>query len=129
MKNAIAFCAMFVCLHAQATTYYVSNSGSNASNGTSAATAWQTISKVNSTSFVAGDNILFERGGVWREQLTIPSSGAAGNPITFSAYGSGAKPVFNCADVKTGWTNAGSNQWYKNNPNPFTNQAMVVVNG
>ncbi|NOX09652.1 MAG: hypothetical protein GXP22_09250, partial [Gammaproteobacteria bacterium] len=35
----------------------------------------------------AGDNVLFNRGDVWTEQLDIKVSGVAGLPITFGAYG------------------------------------------
>lgn len=85
-------------------TYYVKNSGDNNASGLSDESAWQTISKVNSTSFKPGDTILFKRGGVWREQLTVTSSGSEGKPITYSAYGSGNNPEINGADVITGWT-------------------------
>jgi len=39
--------------------YYVSTSGSDANPGTQAL-PWQTISKVNSTTFGAGDRIFFQ---------------------------------------------------------------------
>jgi len=75
-------------------TYYVdATGGSDSNDGLSEANAWKTISKVNSSSFNPGDSILFKRGEVWREQLTIPSSGSSGNPITFGAYGSGDNPL------------------------------------
>jgi hypothetical protein len=76
----------------QGGTYYVSNAGSDQNDGQTPATAWKTISKVNSTYFEPGNSIYFKRGDTWREQLTIPSSGAAGNPITFGAYGQGPQP-------------------------------------
>jgi hypothetical protein len=76
----------------QGGTYYVSNVGSDLNDGRTPATAWKTISKVNSTSFNPGNSISFKRGDTWREQLTIPSSGVAGNPITFGAYGQGPQP-------------------------------------
>jgi hypothetical protein len=81
-------------LTAQATDYYVSNSGNDGNNGTSTGTAWKTLAKVNATTFVAGDTISLERGGVWREKLspTSQTDGTAGNPVIFQAYGSGAKP-------------------------------------
>src|SRR5579871_5989459 len=75
-------------------TYYVSPSGNDLNNGLSAGSPWKTLAKVNSSSFQPGDNVLFQRGGEWRESLTVPSSGAAGNPITFADYGTGAKPKF-----------------------------------
>jgi hypothetical protein len=75
------------------TAYYVdAANGSDANNGTSPATPWKTINKVNTSVFVPGDSILFKRGGTWRETLTPPSHGASGNNITFGAYGSGDLP-------------------------------------
>jgi hypothetical protein len=79
---------------ASATTYYVSSStGNDSNNGTSSATAWQTIAHVNGQSFQPGDSVMFKRGDVWNESLTPASSGSSGNPITFDAYGSGAAPT------------------------------------
>lgn len=81
-----------------AATYYVdATGGSDAANGTSTGTAWQTIAKVNSSSFGAGDSILFKRGETWAEKLIPPNSGAIGNPITHAAYGSGALPIIQAA--------------------------------
>jgi parallel beta-helix repeat protein len=96
-----------------ATNYYVSNTGDDSKEGTTTQTAWKTLNKVNNTKFAPGDSILFERGGVWREELKVPSSGAPGNPIVFGAYGSGAKPEIDGADVISGMTSAGSNIWQK----------------
>jgi hypothetical protein len=36
--------------------------------------------------------------------LTVPSSGSAGNPITFAAYGSGAAPRIAADDIQASWT-------------------------
>ncbi|UCE73642.1 MAG: right-handed parallel beta-helix repeat-containing protein, partial [Methanomassiliicoccales archaeon] len=95
------------------TVYYVNiTGGDDSSLGTSEATAWKTIAKVNSQSFSPGDKILFKRGEVWREPLIIPSSGTAGSPITFGAYGNGNKPVINGANATNAWRNLGSNIWY-----------------
>jgi Right handed beta helix region len=72
------------------TTYYVSPTGSNSANGTSTGTAWQTVSKVNGSSFSAGDSILFQGGQTFSgTTLTVPSSGTAVSPITFGSYGTG----------------------------------------
>ena len=90
-----------------ATTYFVDNCvivGSDSNNGTSITTPWLTVAKVNSSTFAAGDSVLFQRTCLWREQLTIPSSGASGNPLTIGAYGSGAAPVLRGADFLTSWT-------------------------
>ena len=82
-------------------TYYVdATSGDNTKDGLSEANAWQTIAKVVGSAFVAGDSILFKRGETWTgTALTVTWSGALGNPITFGAYGSGAKPVIDGNDA------------------------------
>ena len=88
-----------------ATTYYVdATNGLDNNEGTSETDAWKTIAKVNTSSFKPGDQILFKRGEIWREQLTVSSSGIIGNPITFGAYGNGALPIINGSDTITGWT-------------------------
>jgi len=90
------------------TTYYVDQTGgADGHDGTSPATAWRTASKVNRSTFAPGDQVLFKRGGLWRETLTIPSSGSVANPIRFGAYGKGSKPTFYGASTVTGWS-AGS---------------------
>lgn len=77
---------------AGATDYYVKNSGSDGNTGLSDGQAWQTIAKVNATSFSPGDNIYFNKGDTWNEVFTVPSGGSVGNHITFGAYGTGARP-------------------------------------
>lgn len=95
-----------------ATAYYVdSQSGNDQWAGTSTATAWRTISKVNTSSFAPGDQVLFRRGRLWREQLTVPSSGSQASPITFGAYGTGPNPVFSGANLVAGWQSIGGNAW------------------
>ncbi|WP_343667949.1 right-handed parallel beta-helix repeat-containing protein [Chitinophaga sp.] len=72
--------------------YYIDNNGSDSANGLTPATAWKTLSKVNSTTFQPGDFILFRRGGSWTGTLVIKSKGTAAAGITFGAYGVGNKP-------------------------------------
>ncbi len=73
---------------AYAANYYVdARLGNDAADGSSEATAWQSITKVNSMIFSANDQVLFKRGEVWREELRITSSGAPEQPIIFGAYG------------------------------------------
>lgn len=77
-----------------AQTYYVdATGGSDVAAGTTEGTAWQTISKVNGTTLVAGDNVFLKRGETWNEQLNITTSGLSGNLITFGAYDAGDKPI------------------------------------
>lgn len=81
------------------TTYYVDGtSGSDSNTGTTAATAWATVSKVNAATFSAGDIILFHRGQTWSgTTLLPPSSGSSSAMITFGAYGAGAQPIIQAA--------------------------------
>lgn len=106
------------------TVYYVDSMNGNDGNaGTSSAQAWRTVAKINSRSFSPGDQILFVRGGVWRQQLIVPSSGSSTNPITFGAYGSGADPVITGADLVTNWTLYSTNVWSAS----LATQAKVVL--
>jgi hypothetical protein len=84
-------------LGAQAATYFVKNGGSDAADGLSDATAWATLSKVNSTAFSAGDTIQFQRGSTWTGELEVDSHGTSGNPVTYQAYGTGARPIIQAA--------------------------------
>lgn len=73
-----------------AATYYVDQlNGSDTNAGTSTNAAWQSLHRVSQTTLAPGDYVLLKRGEVWNEQLTIPASGAADQPITFGAYGNG----------------------------------------
>jgi len=73
MRQLLVVVVLSVC--SWATTYYVSSSaGSDGSGGTSPATAWKTLAKVNGASFNPGDSILLARGDVWVESLVPPSS-------------------------------------------------------
>ena len=64
------------------------------------------INACNSTQLPPGSNVLFRKGQTWREQLTVPTSGSSGNPITYGAFGDGAlaKPVISGADLVSTWT-------------------------
>ena len=95
-----------------ATNYYVSNSGNDTANGLTEGTAWQSLTKVNGFTFVAGDNIYFKRGNTWFGQLT-PKSGTSGNHTFWGAYGTGAKPILHQSILLTSgdWTDEGSGLW------------------
>jgi hypothetical protein len=108
---------------ASATTYYVSSSAGNDSNvGISAATAWQTIAQVNSQTFQPGDSVLFKRGDVWNESLVPPSSGSAGQPIAFDAYGTGAAPNLTgyYAVPSSAWVFVSGNAWKASLPSAYS---------
>ena len=79
-------CFILSSILSSAVTYYVSPTGNDNNSGTSTSTAWRTISKVNSRTLVAGDVVLFERGGTYRGSLYINQSGTTASPITISSY-------------------------------------------
>ncbi|MHC4499805.1 MAG: right-handed parallel beta-helix repeat-containing protein, partial [Planctomycetota bacterium] len=78
-----------------ATDYYVSPSGNDNDTGTSPSTAWQTIDKVNSMTFLAGDSISFEGGETFSGQLDFTSDGTPTSPITVGSYGTGRATLSN----------------------------------
>ncbi len=85
---------MLVLLLVLCDTYHVAPGGNDANDGRSPQAAWKTVAKVNAAAFQPGDQVLFARGGEWRESLKASSGGAPGKPILYAAYGTGAKPKF-----------------------------------
>lgn len=99
MKNLLAI-LIFVCSIpcAFSKTYYVdSKAGNDANNGTSESYPWQSLTKVNESSFNAGDSILFKRGNNWEGRLAPTSSGSPGKPLVLGAYGKGDLPEIKAA--------------------------------
>lgn len=107
MKLFLSILLLQPTLFLSAATYYVSNTGNDGANGTSTGAPWQTIGHVNGVTLHAGDTVLLQRGGVWRGDpidLYLSPSGTSGNPITFSAYGTGARPQIVESVVVSGFT-------------------------
>lgn len=73
--------------------YYVSPTGSDSNNGTSTSTPWQTIGKVNSHTFVAGDEVSFQGGQSFSGLIAPSSGGTTANPIVFDSYGAGRASI------------------------------------
>lgn len=91
-------CALAVCWAApavaDATTYYVSPSGSDANPGTSTTSPWQTVGRVNAATLAPGDTVLFQGNHTYTGAALAPTgSGSATAPITFGAYGAGAPTI------------------------------------
>lgn len=85
---------------ASSTIYFVdATNGNNSNTGTSQATPWKTVAKVNANQYSPGDQVLFKRGEIWRETLTPQSAGIANNPIKFGAYGTGVNPTISGANI------------------------------
>lgn len=107
--------AFFISTNVFATNYYVSNTGSDSQSGLTAQMAWQTIAKVNACDLQPGDAVLFERGGVWREELLIQQSGNSQHYIVYSAYGTGLRPRILGSNRSEGWINVQGNIWRTTN--------------
>jgi hypothetical protein len=111
-------------------SYFISNAGNDSNDGTTTETPWQTLAKVDSRTFFPGDQILFKCGDTFYGSLTISSSGSAGNPITFGAYGIGENPVITGFTSVTTWTDLGSNIWESTDAvSTLSTCNMVVVDG
>ena len=101
------------------TTYYISNSGSDSNNGTSTGSPWQTVAKVNAATFQPGDQVEFNCANEWHEELLVPSSGIAGNPVTYTSYPAcGTNPIITGADV------VGAGGWTQNSVTPLDTQTF-----
>jgi gliding motility-associated-like protein len=104
---------MLFCVKLNGVNYYISAEGDDVANtGTSPASPWRTIEKVNLSMalFRPGDSVLFRRGDVFRGQINVTTSGSNGNPIVFGAYGEGAAPVISGGRRLTSrWIQSGTN--------------------
>ncbi len=100
----------FLC---QATTYYISPNGNDSDQGTSPSTAWRTIGRYQQImySLSPGDQVLFERGGIYPGIVGIGSSGTSSLPIVIGAYGTGEKPIISGGEPVTNWIQHSAGIW------------------
>jgi hypothetical protein len=110
------------------TVYYVSPSGNDGSTGTSQASAWKSVGKINASVFKAGDSVLFQGGQIFSGCLTFTTANvvnsAESNPFTVSSYGGTSFTLMaNCSGAQAAAINiAGVNGFTLNN-------AILVGNG
>jgi len=97
---AILF-TLFATAQASAAIYYVDAVNGKDTNPGSESLPWkhapamQGWSGVDSNPIKAGDTVKFKRGCTWNETSICPTvSGTAKRPITYTAYGTGADPIF-----------------------------------
>jgi parallel beta-helix repeat protein len=129
----LAAAAMFASASANATVYYLSDcqsgaasgcvAGNDSNNGTSAATPWRSISKLQSA-FNAGkpgDQFLLAQGGAWTGATTTLFNSNGGNPSALytnplvidsytPSWGGSAKPILNSgsAGIVFNFSNSGA---------------------
>jgi hypothetical protein len=88
-------------------TFYVDGvNGNDAYNGTSPATAWRTLSKVNSFAAIPGDAILFKAGQAFIGSLN-PDSGNATNRTIYGSYADGGSTAGRAIIRQTAWSSTG----------------------
>jgi hypothetical protein len=78
-----------------ATFYIDSVTGDDGNDGMSPGQAWQSLTPVNTMTFIPGDKILFKADTSYTGQFKPSGSGADGNPIIIDMYGTGNKPAIN----------------------------------
>lgn len=130
MKTIFVVILLALSSFASATDYYIRTGGNDLASGTSDATAWATIAKVNSvfSSLKPGDRLLFRRGDTFYGTIKVIKSGTAGSPITIGAYGTGTKPVITGFTTITSWTSEGNGIFSASlTSEDLTN--MVVIDG
>lgn len=129
-RTLAIFAILFLLLAGQAwaTTYYVDSALTDTNVGSATPdcttynpvtflcsggsySAYKTIADVNSKALSPDDQMLFRKGQIWRETLTVPSSGTNGHNIIYGAFGNGSNPVLSGMDLITGFANAGSSTW------------------
>jgi len=89
MRWFVAVGLVIVSSHAVAETFYVDSAAAAGGTG-SQASPWRGLSDI--AGVAPSDTVLFKRGGTWSEAL-VPVSGAAGSPVAYGAWGTGARPV------------------------------------
>jgi hypothetical protein len=102
----------FYISNSSATDYYFSNSGNDENSGTSLASPWRSVAKMQSVinGLKPGDRILLERGSVWHEvALNINNlNGTLGMPIKFEAYGEGESPILSGGKLISEFSKSGN---------------------
>ena len=75
-----------------ATNYYVSNTGNDNNNGTTATTPWKTLAKVNAGHYVGGDQLFFKGGQTFTGTIALTVNNVSNNlgcNVTLNSFGSG----------------------------------------
>lgn len=73
--------------------YYVDSiGGCDCNDGLAPEKAWKSLEKVNTITFLPGDEILFKAGCRFCGQLNPKGDGTSGQPIKISRYGEGDQP-------------------------------------
>lgn len=111
--------------------YYISSSGNNSNSGLNPASAWQTITKLNSSfgSIAAGDSVLFKRGEIFYGTIVVNKSGSVANRIVIGAYGNGMNPIVTGLTTISSWVSLGGNIWEATVSGGLSSLNTVIFSG
>ena len=76
-----------------ATNYYVATGGSDAANGLTPTTAWQTITHVNAQTFTTPSIVNFNGGQSFSGTIALTTSNVTNGNITIQSYGTGQATI------------------------------------
>lgn len=115
-------------------THYVKSAGDDGATGTSHATAWATVERVNqawqSGAIGPGDVICFRRGDLFSGVTLAPAtSGTADQPIVVASYDTGPKPVLSSFAALSSWVAEGGGVYAALVPAADAQTNMVTVDG
>ncbi len=84
---------------------YLSNDGDDNNQGDTPDQPWKTLDQLNSVmpGLLTGSTVYFRAGDVFEGEIDVTVSGSQNNPITFTSYGEGEKPVITGAKTITNW--------------------------
>ena len=114
--------------------YYFSSSMGNDNNTIAQAqnpsTPWKTLDKLNSMMGILepGNQVLFNCNDTFPGTIAITNSGTRGNPIVFSSYGIGKKPVFDGRLSLPTWKKVGTNLWEASSPSLLSMPSALYIN-
>ena len=121
---AIILLPLLIGTSAHAERYFVDSvDGSDNNSGTLANEAWQTLDKINGTTFQPGDSILFRANGVWIGQLNPRGSGSEGQPIIIAGYDVGNRPLIDRAGGAGGAVYLRNQEYWEISDLEITNDA------
>lgn len=109
-------------------TYYFANNGNDSNDGLSSSRPKQTLTALNLLTIQPGEIVALKSGDTFAGTINVSNSGTSGNPITYTSYGSGAKPIITGFTAVTGWTDEGGGI-YSKAVTVESNPEIVTING
>ncbi len=89
---------------ANATNYYLSNTGNDSNIGTSPSSPWLTITQLNTVIYSPGDSVFFNSGDIFRGEIQVSQGGNSSLNVVFTSYGSGNLPIISGAEPLSLWS-------------------------